>query len=158
MKKLAAASAFALVFALSACGDANDDAADTTVLDTDTAPAARDVGTAGAGTTASSDWPEGSRIVEENGVTYRVESGGTRVQLEPGSARIVTEGSKRYRVDATGTRVEIDPNGTAIKIGDSIITGNAPNGASDIETPGETVTDAAEDAAEAVGDAVSGKR
>ena len=60
----------------------------------------------------------------------------------------------RYRVDPGGTRVRIDQRGDAIRIGDSTITGNAPNGRSDVETPGEAATDAVEDTAEAIGDVV----
>lgn len=137
----------ALVLGLSACGDA-DEAADTTVVETEATPM--------AGATTASTWPEGARIVEEGGKTYRVDTSGTRVELGPNDARIVTEGGTRYRVDPDGQRYEIDTQG-AVRIGDSVITGNAPNGASDVETPGEAVTDAAEDAAEAVGDVVTGK-
>lgn len=108
----------------------------------------------GAGATTASAWPDGSRIVDEGGVTYRIDPAGARVRLEPGDSRIVVENGVRYRVDRDGARVRIDQRGTAVRIGDSTITGNAPNGRSDVETPGETATDAAEDAVEAVGDVV----
>jgi hypothetical protein len=111
-------------------------------------------GAAGAGAAGASGWTEGSRIVEEGGVTYRVDASGARVRLEPGDSRIVVEKGVRYRVDAGGTRVRIDQRGAAVKVGESTITGNAPNGRSDRETPGEAATDVAEDAAEAVGDLV----
>lgn len=109
---------------------------------------------AGTGVTMASAWPEGSRIVVEEGVTYRVDAAGARVRLEPNGSRVVVDNGVRYRVDPDGARVRIDNRGAALKIGDSVITGNAPNGRSDVETPGETVTDAGEDAVEAVGDIV----
>ena len=116
-------------------------------------PSATSGGAGGAEGTASA-WPEGSRIVVEEGVTYRIDPAGTRVRLEPNDSRIVVENGVRYRVDPGGTRVTIDDRGAAVRIGDSTITGNAPNGRSDVETPGEAITDAGEDAAEAVGDVV----
>jgi hypothetical protein len=56
-------------------------------------------------------WPEGARIVEESGVTYRVEPGGTRVAIEDGSFRVVTVDGVRYRVDRSGTGHRIDDDG-----------------------------------------------
>ncbi|MFL6752784.1 MAG: hypothetical protein ACJ8D5_02240 [Sphingomicrobium sp.] len=66
--------------------------------------------------TAAANWPSGSRIVVENGVTYRVEPGGTRVTLGPEDSRIVVENGVRYRVDPGGARVRIDPSGAAITV------------------------------------------
>ena len=111
MKKLLVTSALAsAVLMLSACGD--NDADDVAVEDTAAADAAAaDAAAADAATTASADWPAGTRIVEENGVTYRVDSGGTRTAIEDNSWRIETEGDTRYRVDPSGTRVEIDDEG-----------------------------------------------
>ena len=160
MRALAlAAVSSVLAFGLAACGDRDGDAANNTAA-TNTAGteatsgnSAGAAGAGGAGAATASSWPEGARIVEENGVTYRVDSSGTRVQLGPNESRIVTEGGVRYRVDPGGVRVRIDDRG-AVRIGDSVIRGNAPNGRSDVETPGETASDAVEDAAEAVGDAV----
>jgi hypothetical protein len=96
--------------------------------------------------------------VEEGGVTYRVDPAGARVRLESSDSRIVTEKGVRYRVDRGGTRVRIDQQGAAVRVGDSTITGNAPNGRSDRETPGEAASDAVEDAAEAVSDVVDPPR
>lgn len=96
------------VLMLSACGDneAEPVADDTTALDTAaTTPA----------TTAATDWPAGTRIVEEDGVVYRVDPAGTRVAIEDGSWRIVTEGDRRYRVDPAGTRIEIDEEGVDLE-------------------------------------------
>ncbi|HEY6816871.1 MAG TPA: hypothetical protein VI168_15150 [Croceibacterium sp.] len=104
MKKLFLGGALgATVLALSACGNdaATDDAAAVETAATDAAGA----------TTAVSDWPAGTRIVEESGVTYRVDPAGTRTAVEDGSWRIVTEDEVRYRVDPAGTRVRIDDEG-----------------------------------------------
>jgi hypothetical protein len=111
-------------------------------------------GTGATGGNTASAWPEGSRIVVEEGVTYRVSPSGSRVRLEANDSRVVVENGVRYRVDPGGARVRIDDRGAVVRIGDSTIKGNAPNGRSDTETPGEAATDAVEDAAEAVGDVV----
>ena len=155
MRGLALTACGVLAFGLTACGDADEKDANSTAMTNgaETEAASADNGTSGAAATASA-WPEGSRIVEEGGVTYRVERTGTRVRLGPNDSRIVVAEGVRYRVDPDGTRVRIDTSGSAVRIGDSVITGNAPNGRSDVETPGETVTDAAEDTVEAIGDAV----
>ncbi len=109
MKKLILASALgASALLLSACGDGADDEAavdDTTVVDT-----TADAGAAGA-TTDDPNWPRGTRIVEEAGVTYRVNPDGTRVEISDNEWRIVTEGETRYRVGTDGVRVEIDDEG-----------------------------------------------
>ena len=106
MKKLILASALSVpAFLLSACGDDADEvpvAEDTAAVDT----AAVDTGA-----TATSDWPSGTRIVEENGATYRVNPDGTRVEIADGEWRIVTEGDTRFRVGPNGARFEIDENG-----------------------------------------------
>ena len=104
MKKLIFASALsATALLLSACGDTADDedvvVEETTAVETE------------APTTASADWPTGTRIVEEGGVTYRVNPDGTRVEITDDSWRIVTEGETRYRVGADGVRFEIDEEG-----------------------------------------------
>ena len=97
MKKLILTGALSsVVLLLSACGDrdADTEAEDTTVVETeDTA----------ATTTAAAEWPEGARIVEENNVTYRVMPDDTRVAIEDGSWRVVTVDGVRYRVYASGT-------------------------------------------------------
>ena len=148
-----------LAVGLAACGDADENsaAANAATNGSGMEAAAGDnaaAGGSGSATASGSAWPQGSRIVEENGVTYRVDSAGARVQLGPSDSRIVVTDGVRYRVDPDGARVRIDTRGDAIRIGDSTITGNAPNGRSDVETPGEAATDAVEDTAEAIGDAV----
>lgn len=71
-----------------------------------------------AGTaTASAGWPAGTRIVVENGVTYRIDPGGARIALGPNDSRIVTENGVRFRVAPNGTRVRIDPSGADITVG-----------------------------------------
>ena len=68
-------------------------------------------------TTASrSTFPKGARIVEEKGVTYRIDPDGTRVALTATDSRIVVEGGNRYRVDPDGTRVRINDDGLDIDI------------------------------------------
>ena len=113
MKKLLITSALgSAVLLLSACGDNDADtvADDTAAADTMAADTADT-----AATTASADWPSGTRIVEENGVTYRVDSAGARTAIEDNSWRIVSEGDTRYRVDPNGTRVEIDDEGMDVE-------------------------------------------
>jgi len=108
MKKLLITSALgSAVLLLSACGDNDADTAADDAARAETAP----VETADTTAMASTDWPTGTRIVEEDGVTYRVDPAGARTAIEDDSWRIVTEGDTRYRVDPNGTRVEIDAEG-----------------------------------------------
>ena len=107
MKKLILSGALgAAVLLVSACGDNDADTATD-----DTAVVAEDTATDAAATTASSNWPSGTRIVEEGGVTYRVDPAGTRVAIDDNSWRIVTDKDTRYRVDPAGTRIRIDDEG-----------------------------------------------
>ncbi len=113
MKKLILTSAVgALALLVSACGDGAEDAdtaeADTAVMSDDTAD--------GGATTASADWPAGTRIVEEGGTSYRVNPDGTRVVISDGTWRIVTEGDERFRVNDSGTRVRIDERGVDLDL------------------------------------------
>ncbi len=73
---------------------------------------------AGAGAAASNAFPKGARIVEEKGVTYRIDPDGTRVALTETDSKIVIEDGKRYRVDPDGTRVRIDDRGLSIDLPD----------------------------------------
>ena len=115
---LSAASVLAL--SLAACGTQADDpanevnTADVEVInETDTSTAAAE----GDGTaTTGSNWPAGTRIVTENGVTYRIEPGGARIALGPADSRIVVEGGNRFRVDPDGTRVRINEEGAVIDV------------------------------------------
>ena len=106
----------AAVLLLSACGDNDADtpvAEDTTAADTSAMES-----TAPAATTAAADpnWPSGTRIVEENGATYRVNPDRTRVAIEDGSYRVVVDNGIRYRVDRSGTRHRIDDDGIDIDL------------------------------------------
>lgn len=111
MNKLILAGALSPVaLLLSACGD-NDAEAPAAE---DTTAAVETEATAVAA--ADPNWPAGTRIVEENGVTYRVNPDDTRVEIEDGSYRIVVEDGVRYRVDASGTRHRIDDDGLDIDL------------------------------------------
>jgi len=70
-------------------------------------------GTAGTAT-AEGDWAPGTRIVVEEGVTYRINPDGARVRLGPNDSRIEVVNGTRYRVDPGGTRVRIDEQGAAM--------------------------------------------
>ena len=112
MKRLLLASALCL--GLAACGDANDDAA--TANNAAAGEAAEGAAPAANGTQTASAFPRGARIVEENGVTYRVDADGTRVRLESTDSRIVVENGTRFRVDPDGSRVRIDDDGLEIDV------------------------------------------
>lgn len=117
MKKLALTTfAAAAALSLAACGDgeveANNTAAeDNAVTDTSADSAGGAAGAAGT----NSAW-KGARIVEENGVTYRVNADGTRVALGANESRIVVEDNIRYRVDPDGTRVRIGDDGLEVDV------------------------------------------
>lgn len=66
--------------------------------------------------TSAGAWPQGTRIVVEDGVTYRIGPDGVRVALGPNDSRIVIEEGVRYRVDPDGTRVRIDEQGVVIDV------------------------------------------
>lgn len=106
MKRFAFTAALgATCLAIAACGDADTNTADANIADANASLTGE-----AAGTTASS-FPKGSAIVEENGVTYRVDADGTRVRLGENDSRIVVENGVRYRVDPGGARVKIDDKG-----------------------------------------------
>ena len=107
---------------LAACGDTggNNAAADENGADAVSAAGGTDTGDANAagGATASASFPEGARIVQENGATFRIDPDGTRVQLTDADSRIVVENGVRFRVDPDGARVRIDEQGATIRLGD----------------------------------------
>lgn len=128
MRSLLWLSALASGLALTACdydrGEYNEANADYG------AEGNYDTAAGGAGYNAATSWPEGARIVEEDGVFYRVDTGGTRVRLEPGGSTIVVEDGTRFRVDPDGTRVRIDDEGLAVRVapGDVDATVNTADG------------------------------
>ncbi len=73
---------------------------------------------------AGGNWPAGTRIVVENGTTYRIGPDGARVALGPNDSRIVVENGVRYRVDPGGARVRIDENGVAVDVAPPNVTVN----------------------------------
>ena len=128
MKKLVLTAALGVAcLTLGACGreegndaaangaDANDSAA---AAGAEGSAAGGDSGAAGgAGTTAAAGaFPKGARIVQEDGVTYRIDADGTRVRLGDNDSRIVVENGIRYRVDPGGTRVRINDQGIDLDI------------------------------------------
>ena len=117
MNKLIIASALCL--GLAACGDRDEAAtADNAATPAATGEATGASGPAGGTQTATASFPRGARIVEDGGVTYRVDADGTRVRLGPTDSRIVVENDVRYRVDPDGTRVRIDNDGLSIDLPD----------------------------------------
>jgi hypothetical protein len=120
MKKLALTAALgASCLALAACGDRNTNTADANDVAANDVSATGEAVDANAGTAATASaaaFPKDARIVEENGVTYRVDASGARVALGPNDSRIVVEKGVRYRVDPDGTRVRLDPKGLAIDL------------------------------------------
>ena len=72
--------------------------------------------TTATGTASGSAFPKGARIVDENGVTYRIDANGDRVRLGANDSRILVDNGVRYRVDADGSRVRIDPKGASIDV------------------------------------------
>ena len=119
MKKLILTAALgAACLSLAACGEqranTNNAAAEGAH---DGGNATAEGGSGGNATAGSgSSWAPDARIVEENGVTYRVDADGTRVRLGENESRIVVENGTRYRVDPDGTRVRIDPRGARIDV------------------------------------------
>ncbi len=116
MRKLVIAAALgAASLGLAACGERGDrdaNAASNEAADTvGNAGAAEAAEGAGGATAAAASFPKGARIVEEDGVTWRIDADGTRVRLGENDSRIVVENGVRYRVDPGGTRVRIDDRG-----------------------------------------------
>ncbi len=119
MRKLAWTAALgAACLGIAGCGSDADRANNSAGTEAEgNGAAVTDGGSNGSGTaSADADWPRGTRIVEENGVTYRVNPDGTRVQLTADGPRIVVENGTRYRVRPDGTRVRIDDTGIDIDL------------------------------------------
>ena len=127
-KKIALTAALeAACLALAACRDnaernsaeANSAMTDGTATDAETSGADGNAASAAtAGAAAATSFPKGARIVEEGGVTYRIDADGTRVRLGDTDSRILVENGVRYRVDPSGTRVKINDRGLDIDVPD----------------------------------------
>lgn len=118
MKKLILTAALgALSLGLAACGDRGTEngASAENAAGAENGSAAGGSEAGSAGNAAGGDWAAGTRIVEENGVTFRVSPDGTRVQLGENEGRIVVENGVRYRV-SNGNRVRIDERGVDIDL------------------------------------------
>ncbi|MGQ0557981.1 MAG: hypothetical protein ACT4OE_00080 [Sphingosinicella sp.] len=104
-----AAAIAAACVTLAACevNTASNDSADKAETTGDAAP-----------TQTAFVWPQGARIVDEDGVVFRVDPDGTRVRLTDTDSRIVVEDGTRFRVDPDGTRVRIDDRGLNIDLPD----------------------------------------
>ena len=119
MKKLVLTAAIgAASLGLAACGDRTVETNNAAAAGGETeGNATAEGGSEGnAAGESGSTWAQDARIVEENGVTYRVDADGTRVRLGENDSRIVVENGVRYRVDPDGTRVRIDPRGARIDV------------------------------------------
>ena len=117
-KSILTAALGATSLALSACGDSGtgNGANEANAAGAENDSAVAEGGEAGAGgNVAGGGWAAGTRIVEENGVTFRVDPDGTRVQLGENEARIVVENGVRYRV-SDGNRVRIDERGVDVDL------------------------------------------
>ena len=135
MRKIALAAAVAALSIGAAACDSYDDAneayandANAAYADNGAAAGNYDAASGAAGATASGAWPAGTRIIVENGVTYRVDPAGVRVALGPNDSRIVVEDGVRYRVDPGGTRVRIDDTGAAVSVGPGGVDATVPVG------------------------------
>jgi hypothetical protein len=67
--------------------------------------------------------PEGTRVVVENGVRYRVDPAGARVRIGDDESVIFVEDGVRFRVDPDGSRVRVDDDGDVdanIRLGDNV--------------------------------------
>ena len=82
----------------------------------------------GYGGATAGAWPEGARIVVEDGVTYRIDADGTRVRLGDSDARVIVEDGVRFRVDPDGTRVRIDEQGATVSVGPGGVDTTVPVG------------------------------
>ena len=117
MKRLSLAAS-ALAIGLAGCGDydSGDNVYDN-AADYESSAATNGGDYAATGTaSAGGDWPAGTRIVVDNGVTYRINPDGVRVALGPNDSRILVEDGVRYRVDPNGTRVRIGDDGAVIDV------------------------------------------
>lgn len=122
MNKLGLAVA-TVCLVLTSCGG-DERAADQNATTTEAVPVESSAG----GDTTVIAFPPGARIIEEGGVTFRIDPDGTRVRLGPTDSRIVVEDDVRFRVDPDGTRVRIDPSGAIIAVDDDDVSAKVRTG------------------------------
>ena len=121
MRIILTATAGALTIAVGGCYDDQDYNDDYNAAGENYSAANADYDGNASGYAAAGSWPEGARIVVEDGVTYRIDPGGARVALGPSDARIEVIDGVRYRVDPGGTRIRIDDQGVAVRVdGDGV--------------------------------------
>ncbi len=117
-----AAAAGALTLTVGGCYDADEANYSDNGYNASEAAAngAYDAGNAGgngyATADASGSWPEGARIIVEEGVTYRIDPGGARIRLGADDSRIEVIDGVRFRIDPGGRRVRIDEQGAVIRV------------------------------------------
>lgn len=120
---------------LTACGDRDVESNASANTSGTPASAAESGDTASGGSTAAGTaFPKGARIVEDNGVTFRVDPDGTRVRLAPTESRIVVEEGVRFRVDPDGSRVRISEEGLEVDLDDDVRVRVGDNPAVEINT------------------------
>ena len=120
MRLILTAAAGALTIAVGGCYE-DQEYNDYNAAGEDYSAANADYDANASGYAAADSWPEGARIVVEDGVTYRIDPGGARVALGPSDARIEVIDGVRYRVDPGGTRIRIDDEGVAVRVdGDGV--------------------------------------
>lgn len=121
MKTIGLITVVAACLGLGACSDGKTDA-DATATDTamgsgeTTMTAPVDAGATATTASTSASWPKDARIVEEDGVTYRIDADGTRIKLGDTDARIVVDNGVRYRVDPGGARIRLDERGLGVDV------------------------------------------
>ena len=122
MRIILTAAAGALTIAVGGCYQEQEYNDEYNAADENYSAANADYDANASGGYASADsWPEGARIVVEDGVTYRIDPGGARTALGPSDARIEVIDGVRYRVDPGGTRIRIDDEGVAVRVdGDGV--------------------------------------
>lgn len=63
--------------------------------------------------------PEGTRVVVEEGMRYRIDPGGARVRIGDDESVTFVEDGVRYRIDPGATRVRVDEQGVEIRTDDA---------------------------------------
>lgn len=119
-KHFVLATAGAVALSVMACSDRADEAntlAEANIAASDETSMA-EANSSGAGSVAAADpdWPQGTRVIQEGGTTYRVNSDGSRVRIDGDEVRIVSENGARYRVNREGTRIRIDERGVDVDL------------------------------------------